>query len=62
MIETVTKPSIGALLDPEALVVFRIPRYQREYTWRYKDWENIFDDVMYNPLGLLMCDKEVIEV
>lgn len=51
MIETVTKPSIGALLDPEALVVFRIPRYQREYTWRYKDWENIFDDVMYNPLG-----------
>ena len=54
MIETVTKPSIGALLDPEALVVFRIPRYQREYTWRYKDWENIFDDVMFNPVGYFL--------
>ena len=61
MIETVTKPSIGALLDPEALVVFRIPRYQREYTWRYKDWENIFDDVMYNPLGYFLGSIIVID-
>lgn len=61
MIETVTKPSIGALLDPEALVVFRIPRYQREYTWRCKDWENLFDDVMYNPLGYFLGSIIVID-
>ena len=61
MIETVTKPSIGALLDPEALVVFRVPRYQREYTWRYKDWENIFDDVMFNPVGYFLGSIIVID-
>lgn len=61
MIEQVTKPNIGSLLDPEAHTVFRIPRYQREYTWRYKDWENLFDDVMYNPLGYFLGSIIVID-
>ena len=43
------------------MVVFRIPRDQREYTWRYKDWENIFDDVMYNPLGYFLGSIIVID-
>lgn len=61
MIEQVTKPNIGSLLDPEALTVFRIPRYQREYTWRYKDWENLFDDIMDNPRGYFLGSIIVID-
>lgn len=39
MIEQVTKPTIGALLSPEESIMFKIPRYQREYTWGHRDWK-----------------------
>ena len=61
MIENVAKPTISALLDPESPVVFRIPRYQREYTWKIKDWENLFDDVMENPTGYFLGSIIVID-
>lgn len=61
MIETVTKPTIGELLSPEGPTVFKIPRYQREYTWGQHDWENLFDDVMDNPIGYFLGSIIVID-
>lgn len=61
MIETVTKPTIGELLSPEGPTVFKIPRYQREYTWGQHDWENLFDDVMDNPAGYFLGSIIVID-
>ena len=54
MIETVTKPTISELLSPEGPTMFKIPRYQREYTWGQHDWESLFDDVMGNPNGYFL--------
>lgn len=61
MIETVTKPTIGELLSPEGPTIFKIPRYQREYTWGQHDWENLFDDVMDNPIGYFLGSIIVID-
>lgn len=61
MIETVTKPTIGELLSPEGPTVFKIPRYQREYTWGQRDWESLFDDVMDNPDGYFLGSIIVID-
>ncbi len=38
---------------------FIVPKYQREYVWSKKDWENLFDDILDNPaghfLGSIIC-------
>lgn len=61
MIETVTKPTIGELLSPEGPTMFKIPRYQREYTWGQHDWESLFDDVTDNPNGYFLGSIIVID-
>lgn len=61
MIEQVTKPTIGALLSPEESIMFKIPRYQREYTWGHRDWENLFDDLMDNQEGYFLGSIIVID-
>lgn len=61
MIETVTKPTISELLSPEGPTMFKIPRYQREYTWGQHDWESLFDDVTGNPNGYFLGSIIVID-
>ena len=61
MIEQVTKPTIGALLSPEESIMFKIPRYQREYTWGHRDWENLSDDLMDNQEGYFLGSIIVID-
>lgn len=38
---------------------YTIPKYQREYTWSYKEWEAIYDDISENGLeyfiGSIIC-------
>ena len=53
------KYPISQLLDPESKVIFEIPKYQREYTWSNKHWQELFDDLMENAegyyLGSIIC-------
>lgn len=53
------KYQISQLLDSESKVVFEVPKYQREYTWNNKNWEELFDDLMENSegyyLGSIIC-------
>lgn len=59
MIKDVKNFPISQLFDIEARVVYAIPRYQREYTWRLEQWEALFDDIEENDpgyfLGSIIC-------
>ena len=59
MIKDVKNFPISQLFDIEARVVYAIPRYQREYTWRVEQWEALFDDIEENDpgyfLGSIIC-------
>lgn len=59
MIKSVNNYPVSQLLDTETNVVFRVPRYQREYSWGKVQWESLFDDLIENApgyfLGSLIC-------
>lgn len=48
MIKNVSDPSVASILSTDALKVYNIPRYQREYTWGQQDWASLYDDVFGN--------------
>ena len=54
MIKSVNNYPVSQLFDIEAVVVYAIPRYQREYTWGKNQWESLFDDVLENDLGYFL--------
>lgn len=59
MINSANHYQISDILKTESNIKYTIPRYQREYVWGKKDWENIFDDIWYNDsghfLGSIIC-------
>ena len=59
MIKSVKQYTASALLNGDEKVIFKIPRYQREYSWGKNHWEKIFDDLMENSsgyfLGSIIC-------
>ncbi|WP_165249591.1 DUF262 domain-containing protein [Adlercreutzia sp. ZJ141] len=61
MIKNVSDPSIASILSTDALKVYTIPRYQREYTWGQRDWANLYDDVFNNDSGYFLGSIIVIQ-
>lgn len=59
MINNVNKYPISQLFDPDANLIFEIPKYQREYTWATWQWEALFEDLTDNDkgyfLGSIIC-------
>jgi hypothetical protein len=59
MIQSAHRYSIAELFEPESKVRYRVPRYQRAYSWTMKDWNNLFDDLYDNRgghfLGSIIC-------
>ena len=55
MIDKAAAISIKNLFD----VYYEIPEYQREYSWRLENWENLFNDLTESDkdyfLGTLIC-------
>lgn len=55
----VNKYPISQILDPESKTIYEIPKYQREYIWGTKQWEELFNDLMENGsgyfLGSIIC-------
>lgn len=55
----VNKYPISQMLDPESKIIFEIPKYQREYIWGTRQWEQLFDDLIENSdgyfLGSIIC-------
>ncbi len=61
MIKNVSDPSIANILSTDALKVYNIPRYQREYTWGQRDWANLYEDVFSNDPGYFLGSMIVIQ-
>lgn len=59
MIQTVNKYPIDEIFKSDGDVHYFIPKYQREYTWGYNDWYNIFSDLLENDegyfIGSIIC-------
>ena len=48
MIKTVDQTTVADIFSINSDKVYRIPKYQREYTWGIKDWDALFNDVTEN--------------
>lgn len=59
MIQHVDKYPIYNIFDKEANFYYYIPKYQREYTWKYAEWEALYDDISENDegyfIGSIIC-------
>ena len=59
MIQSVNKYHIYEILSSEGNFYYTIPKYQREYTWGYREWEAIYDDISENSdeyfIGSIIC-------
>lgn len=42
MIQNVNKYPIDEILKKDASFYYVIPKYQREYTWSYKEWDALY--------------------
>lgn len=61
----VNKYPISQMLDPESKIIFEIPKYQREYIWGTRQWEQLFDDLIENSngyfLGSIICINTTVD-
>ena len=59
MIQTVNKYHIYEILSPDGNFYYTIPKYQREYTWSYREWEALYNDISENNdeyfIGSIIC-------
>ena len=50
---------MSQLFDIEGKFFYKIPKYQREYTWTKHQWEDLYDDILENNegyyLGSIIC-------
>ena len=51
MIKSVSDYPISQIFDIEANLIFKVPRYQREYTWSRNQWESLYDDIQSGADG-----------
>ena len=59
MIQNVNIYPIDEILKKDASFYYVIPKYQREYTWSYKEWDALYDDITENLegyfIGSIIC-------
>lgn len=46
MIKSANQHPTHSLLSPQDKTTYRVPPYQREYSWQKPQWEDLFDDLM----------------
>lgn len=59
MIQSVNKYHIYEIYASDGRFYYSIPKYQREYTWSYREWEALYDDISENNpeyfIGSIIC-------
>ena len=59
MIQRVNKYHIYETRAADGNFYYTIPKYQREYTWSYREWEALYDDISENNdeyfIGSIIC-------
>ena len=64
MIKHTDQYKVSQIFSNEKTIIYKIPKYQREYTWGQKEWGLLFNDIIENDygyfLGSIICvDKSV---
>lgn len=54
MIKTVDQTTVAEIFSINNDKIYRIPKYQREYTWGIKDWDALFNDITDNDFGYFL--------
>lgn len=54
MIKTVNQMMVSDVFATNSDKLYRIPKYQREYTWGKSEWDALFSDVMENDCGYFL--------
>ena len=54
MIKTVDQTNVAEIFSINSDKIYRIPKYQREYTWGINDWDALFNDVTDNEHGYFL--------
>ena len=54
MIKTVSQTTIADVFSITSDKTYKIPKYQREYTWGIKEWDALFNDVTENDFGYFL--------
>ncbi|MEQ2547339.1 DUF262 domain-containing HNH endonuclease family protein [Dorea ammoniilytica] len=54
MIKTVDQTTVAEIFSINSDKIYRIPKYQREYTWGINDWDALFNDVTDNDHGYFL--------
>lgn len=52
MIKTVSQSTIADIFSISSDKIYKIPKYQREYTWGKNEWDALFNDVTENSIGV----------
>lgn len=59
MIKDVRKYHIYEIFASDGKFYYSIPKYQREYTWSYREWDALYDDISENNseyfIGSIIC-------
>ena len=65
MIKSANQHPVFALLSPQGNAVYKVPPYQREYSWQKGQWEALFDDLIEAEgahfLGTIICLDQSID-
>ena len=64
MIKHTDPYKVSQIFSNEKIIIYKIPKYQREYTWGQKEWGLLFNDIIENDygyfLGSIICvDKSL---
>jgi len=54
MISSVEQNKVSQLFSGDHTSAYHIPRYQREYSWGKRQWEDLFDDLVENDRGYFL--------
>ena len=68
MIQSAKDIPLHELFSPDLNIKYAIPRYQREYSWRRENWEDMFNDILGENehdegpfLGSIICVSKTKE-
>lgn len=65
MIQSANDYPISSIFNVESNIVYKIPRYQREYSWGKTEWEHLIDDIWDNDrgyyLGSIICINPITD-
>ena len=54
MIKHVDQYPVSDIFPNGGEKVYKIPKYQREYTWSQRDWDALFNDIIENDDGYFL--------